>query len=268
MIAVLGDPSQGKATILRIIASQIFPDFRTNGDCDDEPPTENVVFVPPHLRAIQLQENPMILGPAESIFDNLIYGIKKSPNTDFAALEGRARSIMGRLGLRESLLRKNFKRSGYIGTNGCRLTRGDRQLICLGRAFVMNPELIIAHKPTLVLDDEHSDLVLEMFREYVDRRGVFMDPQEPLIMRRKRTVVYTAKNERAAEGSHEIYDAVDGHLVLRKAPGSATSGRRPSALAGAEAGSVLGEAKKPKAGSFRGGRRPSASSSKGPTVDL
>ena len=35
------------------------------------------LFVPPHLRVVQIQENPMVLGPEESIFDNLVYGIKQ-----------------------------------------------------------------------------------------------------------------------------------------------------------------------------------------------
>ena len=262
-----------QATVFRLIAGQIFPDFKTDGS-GDEVPTENIVFVPPHLRAIQIQENPMLLGPADSILDNLLYGIKKNPTTDFVALEARARKIMSRLGLRESLLRKNFKRHGYIGTNGCRLTRGDRQLISLGRAFVMNPEVIVAHKPTLLLDDEHSDLVLDMFREFVDRRGILMDPNEPLIMRRKRTVVYTAKNERAALGSHQIFDAVDGHMILRKvAPAIAAGARRLSLAAVSTTSSTStrqegAETPKKKPSLFRAGRRSASNSNKGPAVEL
>ena len=118
------------------------------------------LFVPPHLRVVQIQENPMVLGPEESIFDNLVYGIKQSPSTDWVALEVRARKIMKRIGFNPILLEKHFTEKGYLGSNGVRITLGDRQLISLGRAFIMNPELIIAHKPTALLTDENTKKVL------------------------------------------------------------------------------------------------------------
>ena len=37
----------------------------------------------------QVQENPMILGPEETIFENLVYGFKVGPSLDMKALEER-----------------------------------------------------------------------------------------------------------------------------------------------------------------------------------
>ena len=70
-----------------------------SGSDDDEPEDDdpslrsNLFFMPPHLRVVQIQENPMILGPDESIFENLTFGIKKSPATDWDELEARAVKI-------------------------------------------------------------------------------------------------------------------------------------------------------------------------------
>ena len=47
----------------------------------------------------------------------------------------------------------------------------------------MNPEVIVAYKPTSLLDDEQTANVLALFREFVDNRGVCMDPREPLKVR-------------------------------------------------------------------------------------
>jgi len=200
MVAVVGPPSQGKATILRLLAGQIFPDLSVQaGGAIPQ------LFVPPHLRIVQIQENPMVLGPEESIFDNLIFGVKQSPNMDLAALETRARAIMEKLDFNRVLLEKRFMEKGFLGLDGSRITRGDRQLIALGRAFVMNPEVIIAHKPTALLDDSHTSKVLEMFREFTDNRGVLMPDDEPLIRRRKRTAIFTAKNASIASLSHVVY---------------------------------------------------------------
>ena len=45
---------------------------------------------------------------------------------------------------------------------GVRLTRADRQLVSIGRALVMNPEVIVAHKPTAILDKSQTKAVLDM----------------------------------------------------------------------------------------------------------
>ena len=185
------------------------------------------LFVPPHLRVVQIQENPMVLGPEESIFDNLVYGIKQSPSTDWVALEVRARKIMKRIGFNPILLEKHFTEKGYLGSNGVRITRGDRQLISLGRAFIMNPELIIAHKPTALLTDENTKKVLEMFVEFAEKRGVCMPEDEPIIWRRKRTIIFTARSEAVASKAHVVYQCIGGSLT--QIPGAGIEGKNVSA---------------------------------------
>ena len=209
LVAILGKPNQGKATMMRLIAGQVFPFMPPDS------PGLSPVFVPPHLRVVQIQENPFILGPEESIFDNLIFGIKKSPSLDMKALEARARMVMARLELTEDLVTKHFKEKNFVGNGGARITRGDRQLISIGRALVMNPEMIIVHKPTALLDNYHTDLVLKVFREYVENRGVGMPKDEPLIKRRKRTLVFSAKDTSVAYKADVVYEAVKARLVCK-----------------------------------------------------
>ena len=55
---------------------------------------EPVVFVPPHLRVVPIQEHPYVLGPHATVLDNLVYGIKSNPNTDWVKLENRARRVL------------------------------------------------------------------------------------------------------------------------------------------------------------------------------
>lgn len=69
MIAIVGPPSQGKGTILRLLSGQIFPNETSFGIAG----TNSLLFVPPHLRVVQMQENPIVLGPEESLFDNLVH---------------------------------------------------------------------------------------------------------------------------------------------------------------------------------------------------
>ena len=133
LVAMKGPPAEGKATVLRLLAQSIFP---TNVD-------DALVFTPPHLRCVQVQENPKILGgEGATIFSNITYGIKQSPSTDWAALEKRSRAILEALGAsKETMAIFNDKDEDKLGTDGLKLTRQDRQLVNLGRAFLMNPEV-------------------------------------------------------------------------------------------------------------------------------
>ena len=120
-----------------------------------------------------------------TVFANLIYGIKPSPNLDWSAIKKRSLKIAKRLGMSVELTNYHFEDAGYLGVGGVRITRADRQLISLARALVMNPELIVAHKPTSLLDDRQTDNVLDMFKEFTENRGVFMPATEPLVRRRR-----------------------------------------------------------------------------------
>ena len=112
LVCILGPPGEGKSTVLRLLAYMIFPDK----DCD------GTIFVPPHLRAVQIQQDPSILGPDETVMDNLVYGIKQSPNTDWGALETRCRNVLKGIGgeKAEDLL-KNLTVKGYLGVDGCKV---------------------------------------------------------------------------------------------------------------------------------------------------
>lgn len=42
----------------------------------------------------------------------------------------------------------------------------------LARALIANPECLLLHRPTSGLDSEVANAVLQMLREFTDRRGV------------------------------------------------------------------------------------------------
>lgn len=158
----------------------------------------------------------MILGPKETIFDNLTYGIKyptpQDKEKDKEKLELRCKKIMRRLGFHEVVLQKHLHEKNFLGTAGIKITRADRQLISIGRALVMNPEVIIAHKPTAILNETQADNVLDMFKEFVENRGVFMNPEEPLVKRRRRTLIYSAKSEKTAVIADMVFCAAGGRI--------------------------------------------------------
>jgi len=218
LVAIVGPPTQGKSTLMRLMAGHIFAKTPTNSLINMFL-TSGLpeVFVPPHLRVVQVQETPMIMGPEESIFDNLIFGIKMQKGTvDLDMLRERSKVIMEKLGLSRPLLQNYFETKNHLGANGLRITRTERQLICIGRAFIMNPEVIIFHKPFALLDTNLSERLMDVMKEYIGNRGVHMDPNEPLLKRRRRTIIFTGKESDQLKEANVVYEANCGKLNLKR----------------------------------------------------
>ena len=73
--------------------------------------------------------------------------------------------------------------------------------------------MIIAHKPTALLDNTRQEKAIALMQEYVRNRGVLMDPNEPLIMRRKRTLIFTTLSDEVAALADDIYVVEGGRLT-------------------------------------------------------
>lgn len=69
--------------------------------------------------------------------------------------------------------------------------------------------MLVVHKPTALVNEAAGKKILVLLREFVDCRGVEMNPNEPLIRRRKRTVVYSARSIQAAAAANYIFEMQD-----------------------------------------------------------
>ena len=211
LVAIVGPKSEGKATLLRLLAGSIFPRN------EESKLMLSSVFVPPHLRIVQVHENPTILGPKETIYDNLVYGVKRNPNIDEhsfeKSLEERALGVLKRLEAGKDII-SNLKTPGYLGLDGMRITRTDRQIIHLARAFVMDPELLLIYKPTNLLDQTHRDKAIALFNDFIKTRGALLSENEPAIMRRKRTIIFTASSADVAAKADMVFTVRNGYVKL------------------------------------------------------
>ena len=107
--------------------------------------------MPPHLRVIQITPEPVILGPTETVFENVTFGYKKMPDNpeELKALENRSRRILERIGVSVHIWRDKFHERGFLGTNGVKISRTNQALIHIARGLVMNPEVPACRALTL-----------------------------------------------------------------------------------------------------------------------
>jgi len=105
------------------------------------------------------------------------------------------------------------KRRGaeLMANDGSILSQTDRCLIHLARAFVMNPDVLILHKPLAQLDEYHARLVLDLLREFVDLRGIEKSP-EGRLLRRPRTCIFSVADSRYADVADKVFHVAQGNV--------------------------------------------------------
>ena len=154
MVFVTGHSGAGKSTLLKLIAAI-------------EPATAGTVLVAgQNLSAIRRAAIPFLrrnLGLVfqdqkllydRSAFDNVMLplGIAGLPWRDAAK---RVRAALDKVGL-----------LGRERANPITLSGGEQQRLCIARAIVNRPNVLIADEPTASLDADYADAILDMFSAF------------------------------------------------------------------------------------------------------
>merc|ERR1712032_814 len=205
LVSVIGGRGSGKSTLLQLLGGVLVL-----------PKDSGLLFMPPHGRVLHVSFDPMIFY-SKTLMENLCFGPSDGADED----PERVKRICRRLGLNKDLLeeisevvgdmkngakpgdkenhggtaRSVAKRSDALlkASAGALLSHTDRYLIHLARALVMNPEVLIIHKPLSNFDDLHGGRVLELLREFVDMRGV-EKPVHGRRLQRPRTCIFSVSD--------------------------------------------------------------------------
>jgi len=226
LVAIVGAHGSGKATLLRILGHTIFPGERSGH-----------VFIPTHLRILHVSQEPMLLN--FTLWENLVFGCPGIHD------DTRIKNILHMLGMNTvlSMLEEQSKYHPESGRNlhsiensGSKFDDDDDQdtvlsldsevdedtllwqrrpmysekaKIHLARAFIMNPEVMIMHRPLHHFSAASQGVILNAIREHVDGLGLFM-PQSSRHHLRPRTVFFTPESIQQAKMADVIWK-VDSH---------------------------------------------------------
>jgi ABC-type lipoprotein export system ATPase subunit len=197
VVCVCGPQGHGKSTFLQLMGQVLIPD---TGE----------VFVPPHLRVLHVSSEVYFI--AEDIKVNLFFGRGKDTVSD--AEWERGLRICEKLGLPDRLMdyvRSEGDTVEWMKNNAAVLSRSDRALLHITRALIYNPEVLVIHNPTLLLDSQLQQRTLEALRAFVDERGLEMPP-ESRHKRRPRTVLFSTNSTPGAKIADKIFLCQDQKL--------------------------------------------------------
>ena len=112
------------------------------------------IEIPDLRRKIGMVFQDFSLFPSWSVKRNLTFILEATDWKDKTKVLSRVDDVLASVGLTDMIDRKVFSLSG-----------GEQQRLCIARAILNTPELIIADEPTGNLDPQSSDEVFQLFQQ-------------------------------------------------------------------------------------------------------
>ncbi len=186
LLAITGESGSGKTTLLSLIAGL------------DTPTSGQIVIDGQDITKLDEDELAILRGKRFGfIFQNfhLIPTLTALENVVLAAelnntpgATKKATDLLGTVGLSDRLHHYPVQLSG-----------GEQQRLSLARAFVNEPDIILADEPTGNLDSKNSDHIIELMLE--------------LHRVKQATIILVTHELHVAEGSQRILTLADGQII-------------------------------------------------------
>ena len=186
LLAITGESGSGKTTLLSLIAGL------------DTPTSGQIVIDGQDITKLDEDELALLRGKRFGfIFQNfhLIPTLTALENVVLAAeltttpgATKKATDLLGTVGLSDRLHHYPVQLSG-----------GEQQRLSLARAFVNEPDIILADEPTGNLDSKNSDHIIELMLE--------------LHRVKQATIILVTHELHVAEGSQRILTLADGQII-------------------------------------------------------
>lgn len=154
MALVTGHSGAGKTTLLRLLAAVERPTSGSvivNGQNVGALKSSAVPFLRRNLGLV-FQDQKILFD--RNVFNNVLLPLQIS-GFDSKAAAGRVRAALDKVGLR-----------GKEKVRPITLSGGEQQRLCIARAIVNRPSILIADEPTSNLDDEYARDIMRMFKAF------------------------------------------------------------------------------------------------------
>ncbi|PTR06602.1 cell division ATP-binding protein FtsE [Nitrosospira sp. Nsp5] len=154
MALITGHSGAGKSTLLRLIAAIERPtsgSIIVNGQNVSALKSGAIPFLRRNLGLV-FQDQKILFD--RSVFDNVLLPLQIS-GFDSRAATGRVRAALDKVGLLDREKTRPITLSG-----------GEQQRLCIARAIVNRPSILIADEPTSNLDADYARDIMTMFKSF------------------------------------------------------------------------------------------------------
>ena len=122
-----------------------------------------------------------------SVEENLLFVLRATGWKDKKLMADHVREILEQVGMETKAYKRPYELSG-----------GEQQRVCIARALLNSPELILADEPTGHLDRQTADSIMELFCRINREQGtaVVLVTHDSTLMERYPGKVYVCENEK------------------------------------------------------------------------
>ncbi len=154
LVFITGHSGAGKSTLLRLVAAIEHPSSGTvlvNGQNVSSLTARGVPFLRRKLGLI-FQDQKLLYD--RNVFDNVMLPLLAT-GQPFADAARRTRAALDKVGLLEREKARPVALSG-----------GEQQRLCIARAIVNRPAILLADEPTASLDSDYASTIMAMFQSF------------------------------------------------------------------------------------------------------
>ncbi len=191
-VALVGTTGAGKSTIVKLLARCYPP---TGGRLlVDGTPIEDWGAAAYHRRVGYVPQEPFLF--ADTVHGNIAYA---RPEASHEEIERAARAV----GAHEVIARLPGGYEHRVGERGSTLSAGQRQLICLARAELLEPAILLLDEATASLDPVSEAAVTAAMRAMAGRRTTVLIAHRLETARLADRIAVVHDGQIVETGSHE-----------------------------------------------------------------
>lgn len=188
-VYLLGKSGSGKSSLIKSIYADIPIQKGTAIVCNYNISTIRKKEIPYLRRKIGIVFQDFQLLPDRDVYDNLLFVMKATGWEQHQKMDKRIQEVLESVGLKDKYNKMPYELSG-----------GEQQRVCIARALVNHPELIIADEPTGNLDPQTSLEIVQLLKNLSEQgTAVLLATHDILVYQKIKGITLICENQKITQ---------------------------------------------------------------------